>query len=338
MKPMLSGSPAEARWLRSAPRTDWPAATIARITHSAFPRRRVLEWRPLANGQRNANLLLRLDSPSEPVVLRIYQHDPSLCRKEVDLMQLVRQTVPVPEVIHAAAGGLEELPPFAFLEFIDGVTPLDLKRRGDFAAFAQAAGSAGETLAAIGHFAFPRAGWLGPGPAVTAPLLEGADPMPRFVDLCQESTLFQSRVPAPVRAQIHQLVWQWAPRLAALDAAPRLVHGDFSRRNLVARQVGNRWTIVAVLDWEFAVASSPLTDLENFLRYELESRPLAEPHFSAAYRRAGGVLPEDWGRLRRIVGLTSTCASLANNELSAVVTGELVELVQATAEDRDPRL
>jgi hypothetical protein len=96
--------------------------------------------------------------------------------------------------------------------------------------------------------------------------------------------------------------------------------------------------VVAVLDWEFAIASSPLADIENFLRYELASRPLAEPHFSTGYRRAGGVLPEDWRRVGRLVGLTATCESLTHDELSEDIASELVELVRATAEDRDPRL
>ena len=128
---MLPGAPPEARWLRAEPQLDWPLAVVERMTRAAFPRHRVLECRPLSNGLRNANFRLSLDSLAEPLVLRIYQHDPSLCQKEVDLMHLVRQTVPVPEVIHASPLGLEELPPFALLQFVEGVSPLDLKRRGD---------------------------------------------------------------------------------------------------------------------------------------------------------------------------------------------------------------
>ncbi len=329
---MVPGAPAAARWLRAAPRLDWPLSVVERMARAAFPGHRVLEYQPLANGLRNVNIRLTLESLAEPRLLRIYQHDPSLCQKEVDLMQLVRSTVPVPEVIHASPLGLEELPPFALLQFVEGVSPLDLKRRGDLEAFSQAAFSAGETLAAIGRIGFPRAGWLGPGPAVTAPLLAGADPMPRFVDLCLAAPPLERRVPAELRDRIHKLIWQWAPRLASLDADPRLVHGDFNRRNLIARQVAGRWVVVAVLDWEFAIASSPLTDIENFLRYELASHPLAEPHFSTGYIQAGGVLPENWRRLGRLIGLTAICESLTHQELPADIATELVALVRATVE------
>ncbi len=333
---MVPGAPPEARWRRTAPRLDWPLAVVERMVRTAFPRHRVLECRPLSNGLRNANLYLTLDSVTAPLILRIYQHDPSLCQKEVDLMHLVRHTVPVPEVIHASPRGLEQLPPFALLQFVEGVSPLDLKRRGDLEAFSQTAFSTGGTLAAIGRFGFSKAGWLGPGPAVTAPLLEGADPMPRFVDLCLAAPNLEQRVPAEWRERIHRLIWQWASRLSSLDADPRLVHGDFSRRNLVARQVAGQWAVVAVLDWEFAIASSPLADIANFLRYERASYPLAEPHFSAGFKQAGGVLPEDWRRLARLVGLAAICESLTHEDLPGDISSELVELVQATVEDRDP--
>jgi len=72
----------------------------------------------------------------------------------------------------------------------------DLRRSGDKGATAEAAYSAGETLAALGRATFDRPGWLGPGPAVTAPLLEGKDPMPRFVDLCLGSIDLERRMPA----------------------------------------------------------------------------------------------------------------------------------------------
>ena len=91
-----------------------------------------------------------------------------------------------------------------------------------------------------------------------------------------------------------------------------------------------------MLDWEFAIASSPLADIANFLRYERASHPLAEPHFSAGFKQAGGVLPEDWRRLARLAGLAAICESLTHEDLPGDISSELVELVQATVEDRDP--
>ena len=145
-------------------------------------------------------------------------------------------------------------------------------------------------------------------------------------------------MPADLRDRCRALVWSRADELAGLDHEARLVHGDFNRRNLLVRRAAGRWSVAAVLDWEFAVSGSPLADLGNFLRYERASRPLVEPHFSAGYRNAGGTLPRDWRRLARLLDLTALCESLTHGQLPDTVTTELVELVRATVEDRDPQL
>ena len=333
---MVDGAPHEARWLRAEPRRALAPRLLERIVQTAFPRCHVIDMQPLADGWRNANFKLCLDCTPESIVLRIYEHDASLCQKEVDLIGLLGGSVPVPEVIHAEARGWEDIPPFTLMRYVEGISFRELTRTGDTDAIAQAACAAGETLASIGRTTFSKPGWLAPGPKVAEPLLQGMDRIPRFVELCLASEQLQQRMPADLRDRTHALVWSRAPLLAALDEEACLVHGDFGRRNLLVRSVGGRWVVVAVLDWEFAVSSSPLADLGHFLRYERASRPLAEPHFSDGYLHAGGRLPRNWRQLARLVDLTALCESMTHDQLPDTVVAELVELVRATVEDRDP--
>jgi aminoglycoside phosphotransferase (APT) family kinase protein len=282
--------------MRAEPRRSVPAPILERIVHTAFPGRRVRSIQPLGDGLRNANFKLALDPAGEPAVLRIYEHDPSLCQKEIDLMRLVRGSVPVPEVIHAEPRGWEDLPPFTLARWVEGIAFRDLNRTGDTEAIAQAAQAAGETLAAIGRFGFAKPGWIAPGPTVGPALLEGADAVPRFVDLCLASANFERRVDGELRDRTHSLIGSWAARLATLDGEASLVHGDFNKRNLLLRRA-------------------------------------AEPHFSAAYARAGGTLPDGWRRLAQCVDLVALCESLTHDDLPDAVTSELVELVRATVEE-----
>jgi aminoglycoside phosphotransferase (APT) family kinase protein len=336
--PSVPGAPHEARWIRREPRRTLAPEILERMVHRAFPRCGVVGMQPLGDGLRNTTFQLRLDGQPEPVVLRIYEHDASLCRKELDLLRLAGGLVPVPEVIHAEPYGLEDLPPFTLARYVEGISLRDLKRSGDRGGTAEAAYSAGETLAAIGHANFDRPGWLGPGPAVTVPLLEGKDPTPRFVDLCLASINLERRMPADVRDRTSGLVWRWAPQLARLDEEARLVHGDFNGRNLLVRCLAGRWSVVAVLDWEFAVSGSPLGDLGNFLRYERALVPLAEPHFSDGYLHAGGALPRDWRRLARVLDVAAIFESLTHDQLPDTAVAELVDLVRAIVDDRNPEL
>lgn len=335
---MLAEPHHEARWLRAEPRRTLPGPLLAKIVRIALPRCRIVNVQPFADCLRNANFKLQLDSTPDFVVLKIYEHDVSLCQKEVDLMKLIGGSVPVPELIYAEPRGLDEIPPFTLTRFVEGITFQELKRSGDAEAAAHASFSIGETLATLGRTAFAKPGWLGPGPTVKSQAIESEDAWPRFIDLCLASTNLQSRMRTQMRDQTHALAWAWAPRLEDLCNQTRFVHGDFGKRNLIVNSIGGKWAVVAVLDWELAVSGSPFTDLGHFLRYERASRPLAEPHFSNGYSHAGGNLPQDWRQLARLVDLIALCESLTHDHLPDDVASELVELVYATVEGRDPLL
>jgi aminoglycoside phosphotransferase (APT) family kinase protein len=333
---MIPGTPEAARWVQAEPRRAIPPLLIERMVHAAFPQRRVLEVQALGDGQRNVNLKLRLDGAPELAVLRVYEHDPSLCQKEIDLMCLVGGSVPVPEVLYAEPGESEAGGPIAILRFVEGINLRELKRRSEPQAFAQAARSAGETLAAIGRITFQKSGWLAPGPTVTAPLLEGDHALPRFVDLCLESPKLQWRMDAGLRDRVRAVMWASAARLDSLEGQRHLVHCDFGSRNLLVREMAGRWSVAAVLDWEFAVSGSPLIDVGHFLRYERSQRRLLEPHFSQGFLAAGGQLPDDWRHLARVFDLSALCEALTHDRLSEEVVVELIELVRAAVEELDP--
>ena len=154
---MAPDAPREARWVRSEPRRVIPAEEAERMVRLAFPRGRIVHVQPLAGGLRNANFKLTLDSTPGPIVLRVYEHDASLCRKEADLMRLVGGSVPVPEVIHAEPAG-EGLRPFMLQCYVEGPTLRELVGSARSEEVAEAARSAGETLAAIGLVTFANPG------------------------------------------------------------------------------------------------------------------------------------------------------------------------------------
>ena len=125
---MVYGAPVESRWLRPEPRRSLPPQILQRVVKLAFPNSSPLDVQPLTEGFRNANFRIQLNSTPEFVVLRIYEHDATLCRKEVDLFNLTRHSVPIPEIIHAEPEGVNEIPPFVILRYVEGITFRELKR------------------------------------------------------------------------------------------------------------------------------------------------------------------------------------------------------------------
>jgi hypothetical protein len=100
--------------------------------------------------------------------------------------------------------------------------------------------------------------------------------------------------------------------------------------------MAGEWSAAAILDWELAFSGSPLLDVGHFLRYELAANPLREPYFSNAFIASGGQLPDDWRRIVRIIDLTGLVECLTHENLPPDVEAELLELINATLDDRDP--
>ena len=153
MSHMVFAAP-EARWVCAEPRRALSGAALTRMLQPVFGACRVVHAQPFADGLRNANFKVIIEQHTHPVVLRVYEHDGSLCRKELDLLTRVESSVPVPGILHAEPEGLRDLPPFMVMEHVPGITLRDLIDTRDQGHIAQAAFSAGQTLAAIGEITF----------------------------------------------------------------------------------------------------------------------------------------------------------------------------------------
>src|ERR1700757_287297 len=71
----------------------------------------------------------------------------------------------------------------------------------------------------------------------------------------------------------------------------RLIHCDYNLKNILIRQIGSVWKVAGVLDWEFAIAGSPLVDIGNFLRFEDELPPGFSGSFIKGYLSSSTGLP-----------------------------------------------
>ncbi|HEV8367668.1 MAG TPA: phosphotransferase [Pyrinomonadaceae bacterium] len=312
---------------------------VTRLLSRVFPQRTIKDCNPLSGGLINTNLKIDFESNDAPVVLRMYRDGPDVCRKEVAIHNLVRSEVPVPEILHAEPDGSDDLASFAILEFVTGLTFQELKRTNNLDAIRQASYSVGKTLAAIGRFQFPRPGRLMVGGelVVGSRFIDGADPIPRLLDKFLASPLCEQRAGANLIRRLHDFSWAWSSQLPDLDENSCLVHSDFGNRNILVREEKGRWVVAGVLDWEFSFSGSPLLDVGHFLRHEQISTPLREPHFSRAFIEHGGILPDNWREIVRVIDLTALVECLTHDDLPADVEAELLELINATLEHRDPK-
>lgn len=312
------------------------AALARRCIATVFPHRKIAATESLTGGLINTNLKVDFSSGEASVVLRLHKKGPTTCLKEIEVLRLVRKTVPVPEVYYVDPNGIDGSGPFSVLQFVEGLTFQQLKRTGSITAIHEASSSVGKTLAAIGGYQFSRPGRLFATTnqlEVGAPFTQSSNPIPEILDSFLDSKEVQRRLRAPLVERVHNLVWAWAPSLPDITKVSQLVHSDFGNRNILVNEVNGQWKVVAILDWEFAFSGSPLIDVGNFLRYEVTHKPLREPHFSRSFLEHGGKLPDGWRQIIRILDVTALVECLSHDYLPDDVANEIIGLINSTLDE-----
>jgi aminoglycoside phosphotransferase (APT) family kinase protein len=307
---------------------------VGPLIEKAFPQRRISNIAELTGGRINTNLKLTFSTGEPPAVLRFHKKGSAACAKETQVIELIKSTVPVPEILYVDSEGIDGSGPFSIIEFVEGLTFQQLKRTGNLEAIHQAASSVGATLAAIGRYSF-----LKPGSLVVTnknqleigdPFTRTTDPIPEILNIVLESDLAQRRLGADLTQRVHDFMRAWAPSLPDITNVSQLVHSDFGNRNILVNEVNGKWQVAAVLDWEFAFSGSSLLDVGNFLRYDSASQPLREPFFSRSFVEHGGELPENWRQAVRVIDLTALVECLSHDYLPDDVVSEIIQLIKQT--------
>jgi fructokinase len=301
----------------------------------ALAGRRLVSARRLAGGYRNDNLLLTTADGTH-AVLRRYRHE-NRCAVEAALARRVAGVVPVAEVIAADPDGAAAGEPVLLSRFVPGVLASAALRDARGADAEDLGRATGAALAAIGGVSFARPGFFdGPDLVPGPPGFEPTTDLPAFVRRClaatgpgpgtdepatdrpgtdepgtdrpgtdEPGTDWPGRgLDGPERAALLRLADHLAGFLPAVHGARQLVHGDFNPKNLLVRRgAGTGWAVAAVLDWEFAHSSTPLTDVGNMLRFSDEHPPGFGAGFVAGFRAHGGQLPAQWREISRAVDL-----------------------------------
>jgi aminoglycoside phosphotransferase (APT) family kinase protein len=230
--------------------------------------------RPLAGGHSGETFLA--EAAGERTVVRVYgersaARGPEAPHVDAAVLGLVRGLLPVPEVLdvrradpHAGSPGL------LVTSFLPG-TRLDLLLPELDAAGRTTVGEhLGVVLARLAMMPMPRPGLFVDGDLRVEPFPVGD--LPDLVAARRAGSALEAWTP-----QEYDGLLAVADRAAEiLDGVRRtcLVHSDLNPKNLLVDPV--TLEVTGVLDWEFAHAGWPVTDLGNLLRFD------REPAFAAA--------------------------------------------------------
>lgn len=325
IEPTIAGE--KSGWAEEGRNVPLDIAEAARVLEPWRSGRPVAAGIFLAGGLMNRNYRVRVGS--DEVVLRFYDRDAHACERETRLLTELFGRVAVPNVLYVAP--VNEPVRFAVLEFVDGISMRTLKETGEADAIAEASHSIGLELATLASVRLRDPAILTTEFAPKPELLRGSNVNARLIDHFLESPALRQRLGAEHVGRVHDFAWRHDDRLSATTQSFTIAHGDFNSANILVRLTAGRWSVAAILDWEFAFIGSTFYDAGNFLRYDKESTPRYEPWFSRGLTDGGVTLPSDWRLLARLADLSALCELLARPELPPQVADEVRDLVLATA-------
>lgn len=209
---------------------------------------------------------------------------------EVDaaVLRLVRGLIPVPEVLEVRrADPSAGTPALLVTSWLAGARLDEVLPNADAALAASLGRSLGSVLARLAQMPMLRAGTFVDGELRIGPLPPGADDLVSWVDAHMKSGPL-----AEWEERDRQALREVADRAQELlDRTTRacLVHSDLNPKNVLVDEATGE--VTGLLDWEFAHAGSPFSDLGNLLRFD--RRPAFADAVVATYEEKVVDAPDD---------------------------------------------
>ena len=282
---------------------------------------------PLAGGWSGQTFLA--EAAGERSVVRVYPpgaRAEAAAETDAAVLRLVRGLVPVPEVLEVRPGRPEDdQPGLLVTSFLPGTRGDELLPTLDEAGLAEVGATLGGLVADLGGMPMLRTGpFVDPQLAIGDFGLDGL------------SEYVETRLPELGHLSPEEIDGLREVALDAqvlLDSVPRacLVHSDLNPKNLLIDP--DTRALTGVLDWEFAHAGHPFTDLGNLLRFD--RAPVFEAAVLAAYAERRGTPPPEALGLARAADLWAL-VDLAARRTANPVAERADRLLRAIARERDP--
>lgn len=323
-------------WERSTPELDIDRATMTALIQPAFPGASVTADERMTGGRANANYRVEISGRDRPVLLRLCLRDAASAPKEAALARLLAGRLPVAPLIHYADTNPATGHPYFLLDWIDGERLEVVSADAGDTDLAALGAAIGETLAAIGSVTFPHAGFLDGALGIAQQFVLNGEGYLSFLDEILAKGLVAGRLGTAVTERLQSFARQEAPALDVLDPTPRLVHSDFGGSNILVRRESGRWSVGAVLDWEFAFSGPQILDIGNLLRPPLGRKAAFVDAFIRSFADHGGAVPDDWRQLASFVDLLAWIDFLNRPSAGPQLIADARAMIETTLQGADP--
>lgn len=290
-------------WERQTAVVPLDARQVAALLQPVFPGTAIEAVEATDGGRANTNLKVMLRHAADPVLVRLFVRDGDAGAKEVAILKRLAGRVPVPQVLHFAEDNPITGHPYALLEWVAGRRMDQVLAEASRLTRFDIAREVGRCLAGIGDVTFEQAGFLAQDLTIASAFDTGASGFRAFVGEMLGEARVASRLDPALAHSLRAFAAREAQILDHLPGPPRLTHCDFDPSNILLREEATGWKVAAVLDWEFALAATPLIDLGHLLRSPWGDDPAFAAALARGYCEAGGTLPEGWFAAAKMLDL-----------------------------------
>jgi len=280
---------------------------------------------PLEGGWSGETFVARLGD-GECQVVRIHARSPGRAEVDAALMRLVRGLLPVPEVLDVRRA-TDEMPALLITSYLAGERgDVVLPRLGPTDQTTLGA-NVGELAAALAGMPQPRPGEYVGGDLTIRPWEGLSSGLEALAEHALEQGLHHWT--AQEREGLLEVADLAEELLSSVDRVC-LVHSDLNPKNLLVDP--DSLAITGLVDWEYAHAGHPFTDLGNVLRFDRQ--PAYLDAVLASYERVRGVAPDEALVLARAADLMALI-DLAKRAGENPVAGRAEDLLRSIARTRD---
>ncbi len=317
-------------WQRGAEFLVLDIAALNALIEPVFPGREVEDARPVDGGLSNTNYRLVISGCESPVRLRIFVTRPESAALEAALCSYVRPRVPAPRILYHSFTNPFTGHPYAVMEWLPGIALDDLPAQAGPDDVALVAHQIGAVLAEIGSYKFAAAGFLDSALEIAAPMDLNGKVFRSYIKRDLAGGQVEARLGRELTRELWRFVTGASPILDDLDEAPCLVHGDFDGSNILVNRVGDQWRVSGVVDWEYAIAATPLVDLGKILRPPFGDIESFECSLIEGFQSHGGVLAREWKRACRLLDLLNWVSFLNRSAAGPEVIESSREMILRT--------
>jgi aminoglycoside phosphotransferase (APT) family kinase protein len=223
----------------------------------------------------------------EQAVLRLCVRHPERAAVDAALLDLVRGLVPVPRVLDLRTPEMADGPAYLLTELLPGERLEVVLPTADRAMRERLAVNLADVLARLNGIPFRRAGMFADATLAVRDHPDVPDSLVDWLRQHLDDTALARWSPDQQGALLR--IADHADRLLSTDERRCLAHSDFNAKNLLVDP--STGEVTGVVDWEFAHAGTPYTDLGNLLR-EQRDPAFVEPLLDR-FRERAPEQPED---------------------------------------------